>query len=101
MLATQSVEGDLFLWSVSRQLREAPRVIRSLKRSESSSAEPKWLAWSKNGRIIQYADGYVSRGFLSPPACVSSTDFVLQVKHGRGMSERSMSRMTRSRRFKE
>ncbi|KAL1959091.1 hypothetical protein VTO42DRAFT_2878 [Malbranchea cinnamomea] len=57
MLATQTVDGDLFLWSVSKQLGDPPRVIRSLRRSESNSTEPKWMAWSKNGRLLQYADG--------------------------------------------
>ncbi|PGH14492.1 hypothetical protein AJ79_02985 [Helicocarpus griseus UAMH5409] len=58
MLASQTVEGDLLVWSVSKHPdNEAPRVIRSLKRSEYGSPGPKWLAWSKNGRIVQYAEG--------------------------------------------
>lgn len=60
MLASQTVEGDLLVWSVSKHpANETPRVIRSLKRSEYGSPGPKWLAWSKNGRIVQYAEGYV------------------------------------------
>lgn len=59
MLASQTVEGDLLVWSVSKHpANETPRVIRSLKRSEYGSPGPKWLAWSKNGRIVQYAEGY-------------------------------------------
>ncbi|CAL5870872.1 uncharacterized protein PFLUO_LOCUS5113 [Penicillium psychrofluorescens] len=58
MLATQSSNGDLRVWSVAKPPgKEAPRVIRVLKRSDSSSADPKWMAWSKNGRIIQYLEG--------------------------------------------
>ncbi|KAL2862209.1 uncharacterized protein BJX67DRAFT_310410 [Aspergillus lucknowensis] len=59
MLATMSANGDLRVWSVAKPPgKEAPRVIRVLKRSDvSSSSEPKWMAWSKNGKIIQYLDG--------------------------------------------
>ncbi|KAF7590805.1 hypothetical protein BBP40_002327 [Aspergillus hancockii] len=59
MLATLSSNGDLRVWSVAKPVgKEAPRVIRVLKRSDtSSSTEPKWMAWSKNGRIVQYLDG--------------------------------------------
>ncbi|KAK2736322.1 hypothetical protein FQN55_001708 [Onygenales sp. PD_40] len=58
MLASQTIEGDLLVWSVSKPpVNDPPRVIRSLKRSEFASPGPKWLAWSKNGRIVQYAEG--------------------------------------------
>ncbi|KAL5339974.1 hypothetical protein BJX70DRAFT_136775 [Aspergillus crustosus] len=59
MLATMSANGDLRVWSVAKPPgKEAPRVIRVLKRSDvSSSSEPKWMGWSKNGKIIQYLDG--------------------------------------------
>ncbi|EEH34166.2 WD domain-containing protein [Paracoccidioides lutzii Pb01] len=58
MLASQTVDGDLLVWSVSKHpANETPRVIRSLKRSEFGSPGPKWIAWSKNGRIVQYAEG--------------------------------------------
>ncbi|KAL4914881.1 hypothetical protein BDW62DRAFT_189729 [Aspergillus aurantiobrunneus] len=59
MLATMSANGDLRVWSVAKPPgKEAPRVIRVLKRSDTSSpSEPKWMAWSKNGKIIQYLDG--------------------------------------------
>ncbi|KAN0084926.1 hypothetical protein V8E54_001393 [Elaphomyces granulatus] len=57
MLATLTADGDLRVWSVSKPpTGESPRVIRVLKRPELS-AGPKWIAWSKNGRIVQYADG--------------------------------------------
>ncbi|KAJ5141808.1 Drug resistance protein [Penicillium atrosanguineum] len=58
MLATQSSNGDLRVWSVAKPpVKESPRVIRVLKRSDSNSADPKWMCWSKNGRIIQYLEG--------------------------------------------
>ncbi|KAI9369217.1 hypothetical protein BJX61DRAFT_165462 [Aspergillus egyptiacus] len=59
MLATMSANGDLRVWSVAKPPgKEAPRVIRVLKRSDtSSSSEPKWMSWSKNGKIVQYLDG--------------------------------------------
>lgn len=58
MLATLTADGDLRVWSVAKPpTGESPRVIRVLKRSEPLSVGPKWIAWSKNGRIVQYADG--------------------------------------------
>ncbi|KAL4792329.1 hypothetical protein BDV19DRAFT_368592 [Aspergillus venezuelensis] len=59
MLATMAANGDLRVWSVAKPPgKESPRVIRVLKRSDlSSSSEPKWMGWSKNGKIIQYLDG--------------------------------------------
>ncbi|KAI1906015.1 hypothetical protein LOZ12_005891 [Ophidiomyces ophidiicola] len=57
MLATQTVDGDLLVWSVSKlTANDLPRVIRTLRRPESTATTPKWLAWSKNGRIVQYSD---------------------------------------------
>lgn len=58
MLATQASSGDLRVWSVAKPPgNESPRVIRVLKRSDSDSTSPKWMAWSKNGKIVQYLDG--------------------------------------------
>ncbi|RAK95049.1 WD40 repeat domain-containing protein [Aspergillus ibericus CBS 121593] len=59
MLATLSANGDLRVWSVSKPPgKETPRVIRVLKRTDGSPAsEPKWMAWSKNGRIVQFLEG--------------------------------------------
>ncbi|KAF7714681.1 PGC-1 family protein [Penicillium ucsense] len=58
MLATQASNGDLRVWSVAKPPgKEAPRVIRVLKRSDSTSSDPKWMAWSKNGKIVQYLEG--------------------------------------------
>ncbi|SMY27982.1 unnamed protein product [Zymoseptoria tritici ST99CH_1A5] len=58
MLATQTQDGDLRVWSVPKgQHTEAPTIIRILQRPETSQQGPCWFAWSKNGRLIQLADG--------------------------------------------
>lgn len=67
MLATQSSDGDLRVWSVAKPpTSDNPKVIRVLKRSENYQPGPNWLAWSKNGRIVQYSEGYVD-----PCVCVA------------------------------
>ncbi|KAL9096854.1 MAG: hypothetical protein Q9165_000818 [Trypethelium subeluteriae] len=58
MLATQTLDGDLRVWSVPKPPHpDAPNIIRVLSRSESRQPGPCWFAWSKNGRLIQYAEG--------------------------------------------
>ncbi|KAI5363176.1 putative WD40/YVTN repeat-like-containing domain superfamily [Septoria linicola] len=58
MLATQTADGDLRVWSVPKsQNGEVPNIIRVLQRPEVPQYGPCWFAWSKNGRIVQYADG--------------------------------------------
>ncbi|KIW11851.1 hypothetical protein PV08_09124 [Exophiala spinifera] len=58
MLATQTADGDLRVWSVSKPpTAEPPRVIRVLKRSDVYVAGRNWISWSKNGRIVQYSEG--------------------------------------------
>jgi WD40 repeat protein len=58
MLATQTADGDLRVWSVPKvQHGELPNIIRVLQRPESQPSGPCWFAWSKNGRIVQYTDG--------------------------------------------
>lgn len=60
MLAIQTADGDLRVWSVAKPpTAETPKVIRILKRTDTVESGLNWIAWSKNGRIIQYADGYV------------------------------------------
>ena len=61
MLATQTIDGDLRVWSVSKPpSSEAPKTLRILKRRDNVEPGLNWCAWSKNGRILQYTDGYVS-----------------------------------------
>ncbi|KAK8216478.1 WD domain-containing protein [Phyllosticta capitalensis] len=58
MLATQSADGDLRVWSVPKPpSSEAPCVIRILGRPENRDGGPCWFGWSKNGRIVQYSEG--------------------------------------------
>ena len=60
MLATQTVDGDLRVWSVSKPPNsEAPKTLRILKRRDNVEPGLHWCAWSKNGRVLQYSDGYV------------------------------------------
>ncbi|KAL8827794.1 MAG: hypothetical protein Q9170_006872 [Blastenia crenularia] len=55
MLAIQTSDGDLRVWSVAKPpSAEPPRVLRILRRTDTSA--PYWIAWSKNGQIIQYAE---------------------------------------------
>ncbi|QUC16482.1 uncharacterized protein UV8b_00723 [Ustilaginoidea virens] len=58
MLAVQTHDGDLRVWSVAKSYSagEPAKVVRILRRRESSVAGPNWMGWSKNGRIIQYSD---------------------------------------------
>jgi hypothetical protein len=58
MLATQSADGDLRVWSVSKPpTAEPPRVIRVLRRPEPTFIPGRtWISWSKNGRIIQFSE---------------------------------------------
>ncbi|KAK4574558.1 hypothetical protein LTR86_001399 [Recurvomyces mirabilis] len=60
MLATQTADGDLRVWSVPKfahSAESAPTIIRVLQRAELQAPGPCWFAWSKNGRIVQHAEG--------------------------------------------
>ncbi|KAL9097968.1 MAG: hypothetical protein Q9163_006275, partial [Psora crenata] len=60
MLASQTADGDLRVWSVAKPpTAEAPKTIRILKRGDNVEIGVNWVAWSKNGRVIQYQDGEV------------------------------------------
>lgn len=83
MLATQTSDGDLRVWSVSKPpATEPPRIIRILGTSEMSDSTRSWFGWSKNGRIVQYIDGLV---FSTPPEPVyrcGSKKFSVRLEHG-------------------
>ena len=99
MLATQASNGDLRVWSVAKPPgKESPRVIRVLKRSDSTSADPKWMAWSKNGKIVQYLEGWVYAFCIAalPDRTMMLILFIYLAKHGLGTSERSTSLTNRS-----
>lgn len=58
MLATQTMDGDLRVWSIPKPpLQEPPTIIRVLHRADNQQPGPCWFAWSKNGRIVQHAEG--------------------------------------------
>lgn len=62
MLASQTNDGDLRVWSVAKSptSSDTAKVVRVLKRSgspENVQSGPNWLAWSKNGRIVQFSEG--------------------------------------------
>lgn len=61
MLAVQTHDGDLRVWSVAKSYsaEDPAKVVRVLRRNENFLAGPNWMGWSKNGRIIQYSDSYV------------------------------------------
>ena len=61
MLAAQTSDGDLRVWSIPKVAHsgDTPCVIRVLNKSDQREPGPCWFAWSKNGRIIQYTEGYV------------------------------------------
>ena len=58
MLAVQTSDGDLRVWSVSKVFNndDPPKVVRLLKRTENYMTGPNWMGWSKNGRIIQFSE---------------------------------------------
>ncbi|KAL2195792.1 hypothetical protein P885DRAFT_39137 [Corynascus similis CBS 632.67] len=58
MLAVQTNDGDLRVWSVSKAYNadDPAKIVRILKRTENYVTGPNWMGWSKNGRIIQYSE---------------------------------------------
>ncbi|TQS39441.1 hypothetical protein Golomagni_00036 [Golovinomyces magnicellulatus] len=59
MLAAQSLNSDLRVWSIPKpnhNLNKMAKVVRVLKGSRNSKDVPSWLGWSKNGRIIQFSN---------------------------------------------
>ncbi|MCJ1400737.1 hypothetical protein MMC11_003945 [Xylographa trunciseda] len=58
MLAVQSADGDLRVWSIAKPPTvDQPKVIRVLKRGDNVESGLNWIAWSKNGRILQFSQG--------------------------------------------
>ncbi|KAL6412747.1 hypothetical protein AUP68_03953 [Ilyonectria robusta] len=58
MLAVQTHNGDLRVWSVAKlfNAEDPAKIVRVLRRTENFLNGPNWMGWSKNGRIIQYSD---------------------------------------------
>lgn len=57
MLAVQTRDGHLRVWSVpkSLEMEEHARVVRVLEREKGTHRGNNWLGWSRNGRIVQYS----------------------------------------------
>ncbi|KAH0548067.1 hypothetical protein GP486_008192, partial [Trichoglossum hirsutum] len=63
MLATQTLDGDLRVWSIAKSTaaEDTARIVRVLNKSDGIfEPGPNWLAWSKNGRILQFSEGQTS-----------------------------------------
>ncbi|KAI9645092.1 hypothetical protein NHQ30_005826 [Ciborinia camelliae] len=62
MLASQTNDGDLRVWSIAKSptSNDTAKVVRVLKRSDNFQTGPNWLGWSKNGRIVQFSEGETS-----------------------------------------
>ena len=73
MLATQTSDGDLRVWSVAKPpTADSPKVIRVLKRGDNVEPGLNWIAWSKNGRILQYSEGSVIKFRACQPFKIQS-----------------------------
>ncbi|KAF7517272.1 hypothetical protein G7054_g13866 [Neopestalotiopsis clavispora] len=61
MLAVQTNDGDLRVWSVAKSSTsdDPAKVVRILKRTDNFQNGPNWMGWSKNGRIIQYSENHM------------------------------------------
>jgi hypothetical protein len=62
MLAVQNRDGNLLVWSVAKSMdsMEPARVVRILKKEGCNRRGNNWMAWSKNGRILQFSEGFVN-----------------------------------------
>ncbi|KAI1007139.1 hypothetical protein K3495_g1085 [Podosphaera aphanis] len=59
LLATQTLDGDVRVWSIAKYPTSAARVIRILQYSENFRNGPNWLGWSKNGRVVQFTENKI------------------------------------------
>ena len=57
MLATQTERGDLQVWNIAQApSTETPKVVRAMRTSNHPMPGAAWLAWSKQGRIVQHSN---------------------------------------------
>ncbi|KAG6297195.1 hypothetical protein E4U46_000101 [Claviceps purpurea] len=86
MLAVQTHDGDLRVWSVAKSYSadDPAKVVRTLQRNKDSVAGPNWMGWSKNGRIIQFSNS----GTLSWDVRTKYVTFdsIPTLEHVRGMA---------------
>jgi hypothetical protein len=58
MLASQTADGDLLVWSVPKvQSGDQPSIIRELGTFQGRGPCQCWFGWSKTGRIVQFQEG--------------------------------------------
>jgi hypothetical protein len=59
MLAAQTIDGDLRVWSIPKvHGADQPSIIRVLSQAEGDGLNSAcWFGWSKMGRIVQYSNG--------------------------------------------
>ncbi|KAG6037380.1 hypothetical protein E4U40_005555 [Claviceps sp. LM458 group G5] len=86
MLAVQTHDGDLRVWSVAKSYSadDPAKVVRTLKREEDSVAGPNWMGWSKNGRIIQFSNSETLSWDVRTKYVTS--DSIPTLEHVRGMA---------------
>src|SRR3569833_1008240 len=63
LLAGQMDSGDVRVWSVPRKpnpLVQQPKVVRFLPKTKGYHQGFNWMAWSKNGHIIQHSGRHVT-----------------------------------------
>ncbi|KAL1867441.1 hypothetical protein VTK73DRAFT_4179 [Phialemonium thermophilum] len=59
MLAVQTNDGEIRVWSVSKTYSsdDPAKIVRILERTPNFvTTGPNWMGWSKNGRIIQFSE---------------------------------------------
>ncbi|KAF8421586.1 WD40-repeat-containing domain protein [Tirmania nivea] len=59
MLATQTRDGDLRVWSVAKTIEsgEPAKVVRILSMEGGNKKGNNWCTWSMKGRVVQYSEG--------------------------------------------
>lgn len=59
MLATQTADGDARVWAIPKEDKTAScTAVRMLSETAGVARGPNWLAWSRNGRIVQFIERY-------------------------------------------
>lgn len=87
MLAAQTYDGDLRVWSVAKTYNknEPAKVIRILRRSENLTVGANWMGWSKNGRVIQFSEKCVPfclhRWISTNRSCSETRSWDVRTKH--------------------
>lgn len=86
MLAVQTYDGDLRVWSVAKAFKaeDPAKIVRVLRRTENYVNGPNWMGWSKNGRIIQFSDSQTLSWDVRTKHVTS--DAIPTLEHVRGLA---------------